>query len=53
MNLLQKRGLVVALFTLNLFHAQGYKNETNQWVEYITDPMICNGRYWTEEMVSK
>ena len=48
MNILQKTRLVVALFTLNLSHAQGYKIETDQGVEYITDPMICNGRHWTE-----
>ena len=38
----------MALFTFNPSQAQGYKIETDQGFEYVTDPMICNGRHWTE-----
>ena len=48
MNLLQKIGVFLALFTMNPSQAQGYKIETGQGFEYIADPMICNGRHWTE-----
>ena len=48
MNLLQKIGFFLALFTMNPSQAQGYKIETGQGFEYIADPMICNGRHWTE-----
>ena len=28
--------------------SQGFKIETDQGTQYVSDPMICNGRYWKE-----
>ena len=48
MNQVQKLVMFVGIFTINLSFAQGYKVETDKGVKYINDPMVCNGRHWTE-----
>ena len=48
MNIYSKNWIRLALLSTNLLLSQGFKIETDQGVEYITDPMICNGRHWTE-----
>ena len=48
MNQVQKLVMFIGIFTINLSFAQGYKVETDKGVKYINDPMVCNGRHWTE-----
>ena len=48
MNQVQKLVMFTGIFTINLSFAQGYKVETEKGVKYINDPMVCNGRHWTE-----
>lgn len=37
-----------ALLSTNMLMSQGFKIETDQGTQYVSDPMICNGRYWKE-----
>ena len=48
MNQVQKLVMFIGIFNINLSFAQGYKVETDKGVKYINDPMVCNGRHWTE-----
>ena len=48
MNIYPKYWIRLAFLSTNLILSKGFKIETDQEVRHITDPMICNGRHWTE-----
>jgi dienelactone hydrolase len=48
MNRFAKQFIVISLLSIQLLLSQGYKIETDQGTKYITNEIICNGRFWTE-----
>lgn len=43
-----KNWITLALLCTNLLLSQGFKIETDQGTQYVTDERVCNGRHWTE-----
>ncbi|MDA8757936.1 acetylxylan esterase [Flavobacteriaceae bacterium] len=44
-----KNWISLVLLTTKILFSQGFKIETDQGTQYVTDERVCNGRYWTEE----
>lgn len=40
--------IIMALLSVNLLLSQGFKIETDQGTQYVTDARVCNGRHWSE-----
>lgn len=40
---------MLLLLSTKILFSQGFKIETDQGTQYVTDERVCNGRYWTEE----
>ena len=43
-----KNWITLALLGTNLLLSQGFKIETDQGTQYVTDERVCKGRHWTE-----